>query len=50
MRRRGRAYCEIADVLGKGCQLQVRASTVHYFVRTRPLRPRENGSVPHPRR
>ncbi len=40
MRRRGRTYREIAQVLGERCQVQVAASTVHEFVsrrsRTKP--------------
>jgi hypothetical protein len=35
MRRRGRTYREIAQVLDERCQVQVAASTVHEFVRRR---------------
>ena len=35
LRRRGRTYRDIAQVLAKKCELQVTASGVHDFVRTR---------------
>lgn len=35
LRRRGRTYRDIAHILGEKCQVQVTASGVHDFVRTR---------------
>lgn len=35
MRRRGRTYREIAQVLGERCGVQIAASSVHEFVRRR---------------
>jgi hypothetical protein len=35
LRRRGRTYVDIAGILGEKCQVQVTASGVHDFVRTR---------------
>ena len=35
LRRRGRTYRDIADILGEKCAVQVTSSGVHHFVRTR---------------
>jgi hypothetical protein len=35
LRRRGRTYRDIAHILAEKCQIQVTASGVHNFVRTR---------------
>lgn len=35
LRRRGRTYRDIAQILAEKCQVQVTASGVHHFVRTR---------------
>lgn len=43
LRRRGRTYRDIAQVLAEKCQLQVTASGVHDFVRTRSKAKRRPG-------
>jgi len=41
LRRRGRTYRDIASILAEKCQVQVSASGVHDFVRTRSRREQE---------
>jgi hypothetical protein len=41
LRRRGRTYRDIAGILAEKCQVQVSASGVHDFVRTRSRRDQE---------
>jgi seryl-tRNA synthetase len=43
LRRRGRTYRDIADILAEECQLRVTASGIHAFVRTRSQAKRRLG-------